>query len=212
MKLISWNLLHRDGAELIDVARLIERHQPDLLVMQEATRAIESLPDLVGGICARAPLPGRVHGLAMWLPIPPPHLPQVFPMPSGAVVQRVWQMLDLGDFAVANVHLSQGQLLNRVQLRHVARHLPRCAAVVGDYNLVGPSLLPGFHDGGPRRHTHRMSDVLPLRLDRCLVRGLVCSEAEVLARGASDHRPIMLRLSLAAASQIGQQQPRPRVA
>jgi endonuclease/exonuclease/phosphatase (EEP) superfamily protein YafD len=57
-----------------------------------------------------------------------------------------------------------------------------------------------------------MSDVLPLRLERCLVRGLVCSEAEVLARGASDHRPIMLRLSLAAASQIGQQQPRPRVA
>jgi endonuclease/exonuclease/phosphatase family metal-dependent hydrolase len=209
MKLISWNLLHRDGAELADIARLIERHQPDLLLMQEATRAIEGLTDMVGGACTRSPLPGRVHGLAIWTPAPPPRPILALPLPSGPVVQRVWQMADLGDFAIANVHLSQGQLLNRMQLRHIARLLPHRAAVVGDYNVVGPTLLPGFHDGGPRRHTHRMSDVLPLRLDRCLVRGLVCTEADVLARGASDHRPIMLRLGLPASlehSKIGQQQ------
>ena len=40
-----------------------------------------------------------------------------------------------------------------------------------------------------------MSDVLPLRLDRCVVRGLHCSDATVLPRGLSDHRPIMMRLA-----------------
>ena len=71
--------------------------------------------------------------------------------------------------------------------------------MIGDYNLVGPALLPGFRDVGPRQFTHRMSNLLPLRLDRCLVRGLHCSEANVLARGDSDHCPIMLRLDVEAA-------------
>ena len=78
------------------------------------------------------------------------------------MVHRVAQIIDFGPFTVANVHLSHGQLLNRRQLRRIAARLPHCAAVVGDYNLVGPVLLPGFSDVGPRRPTHRMSDVVPL--------------------------------------------------
>jgi endonuclease/exonuclease/phosphatase (EEP) superfamily protein YafD len=35
---------------------------------------------------------------------------------------------------------------------------------------------------------------VPLRIDRCLVRGLACVEAYVLPRGASDHCPIVVRL------------------
>ena len=69
--------------------------------------------------------------------------------------------------------------------------LPHRAAVVGDYNLIGPALLPGFHDVGPREHTHIAGDVVPLRIDRCL-------EARALLREASDHRPIVVRLSAAA--------------
>jgi len=210
MKLISWNLLHRDGARLAEVARLIEYQRPDLLLMQEATQALAGLPGLVGGAFSRLPLPGRTHGLAAWLPRAPARPPLALALPAGAVVDRVWQLIDLGAFTVANVHLSHGQLLNRRQLRHIARHLPIRAAVVGDFNLVGPTLLSGFRDVGPRRATHRMSDLLPLRLDRCLVRGLLCTRAEVLARGASDHHPIMLRL--AVASEIGQQQTHARVA
>jgi endonuclease/exonuclease/phosphatase (EEP) superfamily protein YafD len=210
MRIISWNLLHRDGANLTDVARLIERQRPDLLLMQEATKAFEGLARLVGGGLARAPLPGRGHGLAIWMPRPPAQPPRVFALPHGALVQRVCQTIDLGPFTVANVHLSHGQLLNRRQLRFIARELPHHAAVIGDYNLVGPALLPGFHDVGPRQHTHRMSDLLPLRLDRCLARGLVCTEARVFARGASDHCPIMLRLELE--SEIRQEQPRAGVA
>ncbi|WP_284946299.1 endonuclease/exonuclease/phosphatase family protein [Acidisoma cladoniae] len=210
MKVISWNLLHREGAELTEVARLIESQRPDLLMMQEVTTAFDVLPTLVGGVYSRTPLPGRVHGLAMWAPHAPARPPLIFPLPSGAIVHRVCQVVDLGPFSVANVHLSQGQLLNRRQLLAVVRRLPPCAAIIGDYNLVGPTLIPGFRDVGLRRHTHRMSDLVPLRLDRCLIRGLVCTEAEVLARGKSDHKPIMLDLALA--SEVGQQQARARIA
>jgi endonuclease/exonuclease/phosphatase family metal-dependent hydrolase len=210
MKLISWNLLHHDGANLADVAELIDRERPDLLLLQEATRQFEGLVRLVGGAFARAPLPGRVHGPAMWLAHAPAAPPLVLALPDGAFVRRVCQTVDLGPFTVANVHLSHGQLLNRRQLRFIARRLPPCAAVIGDFNLVGPTLLPGFHDVGPRQHTHDVNGLLRLRLDRCLARGLACSDAKVLPRGASDHHPIMLRLS--ALSKIRQQEARAGVA
>ena len=196
MKLLSWNLLRTTGASLQDVIQLIEQERPDLMLMQEATREIDELPRRIGGGYVRAPLPGRIHGLAMWTPGPLPSVPDVISLPAGRIVTRICQVIDLGPFSVANVHLSHGQLLNRRQLRRIAAHLPHRAAVIGDYNLVGPVLLPGFRDVGPRRFTHMCSDVLPLRLDRCIVRGLVCEHASVLPRGSSDHRPITLSLAI----------------
>lgn len=196
MKIISWNLLRLTGATIGDVVRLVRHERPDLLLMQEATRDIDALPDFLGGFYARAPLPGRVHGLAAWSPSPHKR-PMVLRLPSGAVVDRVCQIIDLGAFSVANVHLSHGQLLNRRQLRHIAQHLPQRAAVLGDYNLVGPALLPGFTDSGPREPTHRCAEIVPLRLDRCYARGLDCLEAAALPRHNSDHRPIMVRLQVA---------------
>ena len=194
MKLLSWNLLRTTGASLQDVVRLIQQEKPDLMLMQEATRVIDALPGEIGGGYARVPLPGRIHGLAMWMPGALPNAPEVIPLPSGSVVHRVSQIINLGEFSVANVHLSHGQVLNRRQLRRIASHLPHNAAVIGDYNLVGPVLLPGFRDVGPRRFTHMCQDVLPLRLDRCIVRGLVCRDAAALPRGTSDHRPITMTL------------------
>ncbi len=198
-KIISWNLLRLTGARVGDVVRLARHERPDLLLMQEATREIDALPDYLGGFYHRAPLPGRVHGLAMWTPTPHPK-PVVLKLPSGAVVDRVCQILDFGPFSVANVHLSHGQLLNRRQLRHIAQHLPARAAVLGDYHLVGPALLPGFTEAGPREPTHMCADLLPLRLDRCYVRGLRCTETMALHRDTSDHRPIMVRLRVAEAA------------
>ncbi len=196
-KIISWNLLRLTGAKVGDVVRLARHERPDLLLLQEATREIDALPDYLGGFYSRVPLPGRIHGLAIWSATPRPK-PLVVKLPSGAVVDRVCQILDIGPFAVANVHLSHGQLLNRRQLRHIAQHLPARAAVLGDYNLVGPALLPGFSDAGPREHTHVCADMVPLRLDRCYVRGLHCVEATTLHRQSSDHRPIMVRLQVGA--------------
>jgi endonuclease/exonuclease/phosphatase family metal-dependent hydrolase len=200
VKIISWNLLRLVGASLGDLARLIRRHHPDLLLMQEATEEMDGLPGLLGGHYHRASLPGRVHGLAAWSPERLPGTATVMPLPSGAIVQRVCQIVDIGAFAVANVHLSHGQVLNRRQLRRIAGALPHRAAILGDFNLVGPTMLPGFRDVGPREPTHIAGDMMPLRIDRCMVRGLGCFSARALDRGASDHRPIIVELSAAAAT------------
>lgn len=196
IKIVSWNLLRLTGASLDDVVRLVRRERPQLLLMQEATRAIDALASRIGGHYARTPLPGRIHGLALWSPVPLPAA-SVLPLPAGAMFHRVCQIVDLGAFSVANVHLSHGQVLNRRQLRCIAQALPPAAAVLGDYNLVGPALLPGFRDVGPREPTHVCGDMVPLRIDRCLVRGLICSGAHALSREASDHRPIVVRLATA---------------
>lgn len=193
VKIISWNLLRLVGATLDDIVRLIRHEQPDLLLMQEATPRIDDLPQRLGGSYGRVLQPGRIHGLAYWSPLDLPEA-RVIALQKGAMFRRVSQLVDVGPFTVANVHLSHGQVLNRRQLRRVANALPPRAAVLGDYNLVGPTWLPGFRDVGPREHTHRAADMLPLRIDRCLIRGLVCGNAHALHRASSDHRPIVVRL------------------
>lgn len=199
MKVISWNLLRRVGAAVEDVANLVHREAPDLLLMQEATREIEALPTLVGGHFYREPLPGRIHGLAAWSPHPLP-LPLALALPLSQMpgrVHRIAQLVQVGDITFANVHLSHGQLHNRRQLLRIAQSLEGRAAVIGDYNALGPTLLPGFHDVGPRMATHFATNMVPVRLDRCLVRGLHCIGARTLERGPSDHRPIVLELRAA---------------
>ena len=83
VKIISWNLLRLVGASLGDVARLVQSHKPDLLLMQEATAEMDGLPDLFGGHYHRTALPGRVHGLAAWSPETLPGPATVLPLPSG---------------------------------------------------------------------------------------------------------------------------------
>ncbi len=51
MKIISWNLLHRSGASLDEVAALVRREAPDLLLMQEAADHIEAFPPDRPGSC-----------------------------------------------------------------------------------------------------------------------------------------------------------------
>jgi endonuclease/exonuclease/phosphatase (EEP) superfamily protein YafD len=114
---------------------------------------------------------------------------------QGRVPPRHAQLVQLGGVSFANVHLSHGQFLNRWQLLHIASTLEGPAAIVGDFNAVGPTLLPGFRDIGPRRRTHRSANIVNLRLDRCLARDLDAMGSMVLERGASDHHPIVLDLA-----------------
>ncbi|MCX2560387.1 endonuclease/exonuclease/phosphatase family protein [Acetobacter farinalis] len=193
-RIISWNLLRRTGATVHDVIALIEAEKPDILLMQEATAEIDVLPDLVGGFYARAPLPGRIHGPACWSLTPFARAPRACTIPSGAMVKRHAQIIDYGAFSLANVHLSHGQVLNRRQLRRIAALLHAPCAILGDFNLVGPTMVPGFRDVGPKAPTHRMVDMVPLRIDRCLVEGMTCLNARVLPVFASDHRPISVSL------------------
>ncbi len=196
IKLISWNLLRLTGASLDDVVRLIYREQPGLLLMQEATQEMDGLTKRVGGQYQRNLMPGRIHGLAVWSPVSLARSPVVLPLQSGAMFNRICQIVELDSIAIANVHLSHGQILNRRQLRRIGKVLPPRAAVLGDYNLIGPALLPGFHDVGPREPTHIAGDVMPLRIDRCLIRGVTCLGARALLREASDHRPIVVSLKV----------------
>ena len=199
MRVISWNLLRLKGAAVKDVTALIKTYNPDLLLMQEVTEDLAILPTLVGGHFLREGLYNRIYGLAMWslrplvplnaLPLPVSTMP-------GRVAPRVAQIVRFEDVTFANVHLSHGQFLNRWQLTSIARTLDGPAVIVGDYNAVGPIKLAGFRDVGPRRATHIVSNIIPFRLDRCMVRGLDCSESRVLERGPSDHHPILLGMSI----------------
>lgn len=198
MKVISWNLLRLTGASVDEVAALIKRHKPDLLMMQEVTKAIDSLQELAGGYFYRQPWPGRVHGLAAWSthPLVAPH---ALPLPAsrlpGRLPRRAALLIGVGDIMFANVHLSHGQVLNRLQLRRVANAFEKHPAVIiGDFNAIGPIVVNGFKDVGPREHTHRARKLVPFRLDRCLVRGVRCGRAWTLDFGLSDHRPIVVEL------------------
>jgi endonuclease/exonuclease/phosphatase (EEP) superfamily protein YafD len=199
VRAISWNLFWRTGAAVKDVAALIEREKPDVVLTQETTEAMDALTEAVGGNFHREPWPGRRHGLAAWSPhaFEPPrklHLP-VSRMPI-RFPQRLAQLVRVGDITFANVHLSHGQLLNRRQLLHIAGTLEGPAAVMGDFNAVGPLLIPRFHDVGPREATHRAGGIVPIRLDRCLAHGVRCTAARALAWGKSDHRPILVELEV----------------
>ncbi|WP_420382003.1 endonuclease/exonuclease/phosphatase family protein [Novosphingobium sp.] len=196
MRIVSWNLLHTTGAKGEDISRLIAATRPDLLVMQEAEAALDALPRQLGGSYARLPLPGRHHGLAVWSPGAFTTVAGGLTLPRGLIVQRCSQIIDFGGLTVANVHLSHGQVLNRRQLRRIADAIPHRAVILGDCNMVGAALLPGFDDVGAREATHLMGGVVPLRLDRCFLRGVVCREARVLAFGASDHRPMVIDLAV----------------
>lgn len=197
MKIISWNLLYRSGAAAADIAALIEQEIPDLFLMQEATQAIESLPSHAGGTFHKLPWNGKSYSLAAWVregsmttravELPFSKLPGKFP-------PRVAQILEFDGMSVANVHLSHGQLLNRRQLLTIATEVEGPLAIIGDFNALGPVVMRDFSDVGPQNSTHVAQRVMPLRLDRCLIRGLQCVRTETFERGRSDHRPIMLEL------------------
>jgi exonuclease III len=201
LKVVSWNLLRLEGAAVSDVAGLLERERPDVLLMQEVTQHMDVLPTLAGGHYHRLPWPGKIHGLAVWSRYNFP-TPRILPLPAsrlpGRWPQRRAQIVLVNDITFANVHLSHGQLLNRRQLLRIAAALRgRPSAIIGDYNAVGPLLIPGFADVGPREPTHYGANVVPFRLDRCLLHALACHSATTLDFGPSDHKPIVLELKAA---------------
>ncbi len=205
MRILSWNLLKHAGAGVAEIGRLIERHRPDLLLMQEATARIDALPGAVGGGCyVREPMAGRDNGLAAWSPHPfdavtmklPAATRLDLPVPVfRSVAPRLALMVRARGLLVANVHLDHGQWANRRQLRQLLQGRPLPDLVIGDTNALGRTRLPGFDDVGPRRTTHHAYGIVPLRLDRCLARGLRPSAVGVLGFGRSDHRPILLEFA-----------------
>lgn len=202
LRVVSWNLLRRVGAGIEDVAKLVKSHHPDLLLLQECTEDVVSLPSLVGGHFFRHPMQSRIYGLAAWSPHPFPASTEIRLPGSilpGRVPPRLAQIITFRGITFANVHLSHGQFLNRFQLRHIIEQMEGPSAIIGDFNAVGPVGLQGFSDIGPRRRTHRAGKIVALRLDRCIARGLICSASEVLDKGPSDHHPMVLDIAVSDA-------------
>jgi endonuclease/exonuclease/phosphatase family metal-dependent hydrolase len=195
LRILSWNVLRKVGAGPADVAALIARYQPDLVLLQEADASMVRLPEIAGGTLARDEFPGRIHGPAIWSPdrIERPRLVRL----RGGHTRRHAQVVDHRGFTFVNVHLAHGQLTCRRQLREAAAAIAGAGAVIGDFNMIGPAVLPGFSDVGPREPTHIAQDMLPVRIDRCLVRGMTCHSARALSAGRSDHRPMLLELAAA---------------
>jgi endonuclease/exonuclease/phosphatase family metal-dependent hydrolase len=205
MRIVSWNLLHTRGAGLDDVLSLIDAYAPDLLLLQEATSAIDGLERAGGSYVSRL-MPNRSNGLAAWsaqgfrhlatVDLPPGLAWDLRPPESKPGRHRIALILEFAGIQIANVHLDHGQRSNRRQLRHIVASHPGVDVIVGDFNAVGPARLAGFSDVGPRAVTHMAKGILPLRLDRCLTRTLVPVTARALPRGRSDHRPILMEFRL----------------
>jgi endonuclease/exonuclease/phosphatase family metal-dependent hydrolase len=193
MRVLSWNLLRQVGAEAADVARLIERHDVDVALLQEACDRVEDLPNLVGGSFHHTRFPGRIHGPAIWARSPLRRVREL-PLSHGAAIRRHALTAEVDGVSLASVHLSHGQLANRRQARQTVDALAGNAVIAGDFNMLGPVRLEGFVEVGPREPTHRARGVLPVRIDRCFVRGLACVDARCLDRGKSDHRPLLIDL------------------
>lgn len=120
-----------------------------------------------------------------------------FPVPVfRTLADRVALVVRVRDICFANVHLDRGQRANRRQLRHLVAARADIDVITGDFNALGRTCVPGFEDVGPRATTHFAKGAVPLRLDRCLARTMAATRAEALARGNSDHRPILVDLEL----------------
>ena len=195
MKLVSWNLLHREGATVDQIAQVLMHEKPDMVLMQEVTKGINILPKIAGGYYHHQTWPGKRYGMAVWsahpfhsadpLQLPYSKLPGSFPT-------RYAQVINIKGITIANVHLSHGQVLNRRQLYAIAGETNGETVIMGDFNAVGPTVLKSFKDIGPRQPTHRAQKLIPFRLDRCLVRGLECTHSKILHPYNSDHHPILV--------------------
>lgn len=234
----TWNVHRGRGQDgRVDPARVRDAilatpalARADILALQEAEEACPPY----AGLAALADLPDRtglcsVHGApgARWgaqsqgfmgtiLFLRPPltatgvvviDLPGV--CPRGAVIAEV-----LGGgrpFRVVATHLSLSQPLRIVQMRTLAQHLARRAAMptvlLGDLNEWRPwgglalsRRIAGRHLTGPARATFPARlPLLPLDRILCDVPGAV-AQARAIAtpevRAASDHLPLAARLTL----------------
>jgi endonuclease/exonuclease/phosphatase family metal-dependent hydrolase len=206
MRLLSWNLLHGSGAQADDVARLVEAHNPDVVLMQEVGPRLDTLQVRLGGHYARRQMRNRKHGPAAWSRHKLEDLETValprgtrldFPVPIfRKIADRVALLFRVNGICFANVHLDHGQIANRRQIRHLVAARDGIDVIAGDFNALGSTRVPGFEDVGPRTATHIAKGIVPVRIDRCLTRNMAAIRAEALARGKSDHRPILVDLEL----------------
>jgi endonuclease/exonuclease/phosphatase family metal-dependent hydrolase len=176
------------------------------VLMQEADRRLDALEACLGGSYQRCVMGHRRHGPAAWSrhkfedlgTVSLPRRTRIdLPVPVfRSLADRVALVVRVRNVCFANVHLDHGQVANRRQIRHLVAARAGIDVIAGDFNAFGSTRVAGFEDVGPRRATHFVKGIVPVRIDRCLVRNMVVTRTEALARGKSDHRPILVDLEL----------------
>jgi len=171
LRVVSWNLLRRvvgSGGIESNVAKLVKSHHPDLLLLQECTEEI-SKPALAGGraFFSSHPMQARIYGLAAWSPHPFPqsncHPAALFhPAGTGAATagRRSFPFM-ASPSPMCN--LSHGQFLKSLPAatHHGADEGP--AAIIGDFNAVGPVGFQGFSD----IRAAQAQPIAPAKSSRC---------------------------------------------
>jgi endonuclease/exonuclease/phosphatase family metal-dependent hydrolase len=198
---MSWNVLRQRGATPQDVAHLARKHRADIVLLQEASDEFAKLTTLMGGHWKGRRFEGGSDGLGAWSANPFGQIEWIdLPTARGGrwYRPRLTMVLQLQTGAIANVHLSHGQRAVRRQLRIAADAVGAAGAVIGNMNMIGPSGLgwgpDRWRDAGPKAPTHTVKGILPLRLDRCLVKGWQVKATTTLDHGPSDHCPIVVDL------------------
>jgi endonuclease/exonuclease/phosphatase family metal-dependent hydrolase len=197
LKIVSWNILRLTGATPEDIAALVGREKPDILLLQEASEQVFGLTELIGGVVAVRVFAGGVDGLAVWSPTPLPPIEYLTLEHDPAQPhkrRRCAMILRFPTYTLANTHLAHNQGLTRRQFASVATASAPRAIIIGDFNVVGPLTRRGWTDCGPRAVTHMARGVLPFRLDRCMVRDWEPRSARALPKGRSDHKPIVVEV------------------
>ena len=172
--------------------------------MQEVTPAHGRAAAKVPGHYHRLPWPGRIHGLgglepAQFRDAAHAAVARLAPARPPAAAGAARSCRSARSLSPMSICRTASCSTAASSLRIAAALHGKPSAIIGDYNAVGPSLIPGFADVGPREVTHFGGNVVPFRLDRCLAHSLACTFAGTLDFGPSDHKPIVLDLQVAEA-------------
>jgi exodeoxyribonuclease-3 len=195
VKIISWNV-NSIRARLERVQALLERHEPDLLCLQETKVADEAFPyDALSEVGYRAEVYGQktYNGVALVSRGPLDDVRRGFPRDPAADQPRVIGA-DLGDLRVINAYVVNGKSVGdpayQLKLRWLdalatwlrEHHDPaRPLLIVGDFNVAPDDR--DLHDPDLWRGRVLCSDAERQRLRALLEWGLVDLQRELSAEG-----------------------------
>ncbi|AMM22187.1 hypothetical protein AX769_02165 [Frondihabitans sp. PAMC 28766] len=219
--LVSYNLWHNKAAS--ELSSLVETAKADLLCLQEATTT--DLPDTIGGLHRVVATGANRLGLALYARDDrfevhetrtvslgkSMHDRVMSPTAERLVAARLVDRVTAKQFVVASFHaapLSARNSVRRTQIRAAHGHLDALGAgmpqiMIGDYNypwfasgLARMLRATGHTLTRPTTGTYRNYGVVRGKFDLATSIGATLGELRALAKGASDHFPIVCSVTV----------------